>query len=768
MKKVIVFILACLFSFYANAQAPNWNIVPQDYQFTGTLTGVLVVNDTVVNSSGNLLGAFINGEKRGAATSQNIGGLEVFFLTINSNVASGEYVKFKVYVASTDSVYNVVDSVMFTSGFIYGSPATPQILSLNLNRPPTLTSFNTYTVQEDEVFGTVNLLDFTTNDGLVPSDYLVENAPNLVGGIVNNTLFIAHNGFIGVDSVLISIVDSIDNSIVYDQQYMLFELTQNNDSIYFNPIDDFLWGNNSNPCIDLSEYLVNTNNDSIVWEVITDAGESTGDTTVSWSVNPSDFQYSMSLAVGVNINGLSIDAFDYQLAAFSDDTLVGLVSPQLVGGQWMCYLVAYSKTTEASLEFKLFDSANSILYTERTGAAAFVVDGVLGNTGSPYKLEFGTSTYSLDHDMLCITLFDSIVGVIDSFVVVATEATTDNKFSDTTSFVISYFNENQPFIDGVENQLILAGDVFSTFNLDDYLTELDGDSIVYSIVGANSININVDVNHLVTITPNSGSWLGSDTVIFVATDYTTDALFDIDTVIYSVVPGITLSGIADQSITDLQSFVPVALNNYLDHFYNDPVIYAATAGDLIPIITNDTLRIYLPSVGWLGSDTVIVSVENSNNSALYNTDTIIFEVRAVPLINLPIELTGVADLILGPITDLCEDFLPKLVNTDNDSIVWDVYQASSTNLIANIDSVGNLCMTFTTGGEFVDSVLVTATEFGTDELYTDSAWQVIRYAPDNAPVLTGIAGQTIIQDESFIAFDLDDYLNEFDGDSVLF
>jgi hypothetical protein len=334
--------------------------------------------------------------------------------------------------------------------------------------------------------------------------------------------------------------------------------------------------------------------------------------------------------------------------------------------------------------------------------------------------------------------------------------------------MVFYVNENQPYLDGIPDQSLLSGSSFTTFDIDNYLTEIDGDSVLYSVIGSDSVAVSIGLDGTVTLTPNSSQWLGSDTIIFVATDYTTNGLYDTDTVIFSIIPGIELTGIPDQSVTTMQAFGAVALNDYLDHFYSEPIMYIASSNDLVHIVTNDTLNTYLPFAGWVGVDTIVVSVQNLVQGQLFDADTFIYEVTLPTAVNQPIELTGVSAVNLYPFSAFCFDYSNYVVNVDNDSIVWSVSQLSTTNFAGIIDSLGEMCITLTSAGDFVDSILVIAQEYGTVELYSDSAWQVIYYSSDNPPSIAGILDQTILVGGSFVTFDLDTFVTELDGDSVLF
>lgn len=101
----------------------------------------------------NYVAAFVGTQCRGVVkTNTSVGPNMLGLLTIKSNVVSGEKVKFKIYKASTNSVINVLDSVIFSQGASFGTLANPFVLYTN--HVPTDISVSTYTVNENTPLAT--------------------------------------------------------------------------------------------------------------------------------------------------------------------------------------------------------------------------------------------------------------------------------------------------------------------------------------------------------------------------------------------------------------------------------------------------------------------------------------------------------------------------------------------------------------------------------------------------------------------------------------
>lgn len=179
--------LTCLLlvSGYLSAQAPSWSINPSRFQYSMTLTAVLDLNCTELQSPSNQLGAFVGDSLRGTAfTSTVIGGRYEASMVIYSDLVNGEQVSLRFYQLSSDSIYLSVDTIAFQDNAIYGSPINP--LAIRNNAQPSLLSISSDTLAENQPTGaTVGTLS------TVDSDAGQTHAYSLVSGIgsTNNGSF---------------------------------------------------------------------------------------------------------------------------------------------------------------------------------------------------------------------------------------------------------------------------------------------------------------------------------------------------------------------------------------------------------------------------------------------------------------------------------------------------------------------------------------------------------------------------------------------------
>lgn len=132
---------------------PDWNVNPSDYESSMTVTGKIQFDGKFQYDGADILAAFIEDVCVGKTSPiQPVENSNEYytFLTVYGNAASaGKVIKFKIWDASTDAVYSVVESkvngskrdITFSSDAILGSASTPIVhnalniveLSMELN-----------------------------------------------------------------------------------------------------------------------------------------------------------------------------------------------------------------------------------------------------------------------------------------------------------------------------------------------------------------------------------------------------------------------------------------------------------------------------------------------------------------------------------------------------------------------------------------------------------------------------------------------------------
>lgn len=138
IRKLFVALIFVFCTKFLLASPPNLSINPEEFRYTLSITAVLSENCNELKNPNNLLIANINGQMRGFVNSSTVvGNRYMAFLTVYSNVPSGDTIKFQIYNADTDKLLAVKTTLLFQDDAIYGNPSVPQEIHTN-NRPTNL------------------------------------------------------------------------------------------------------------------------------------------------------------------------------------------------------------------------------------------------------------------------------------------------------------------------------------------------------------------------------------------------------------------------------------------------------------------------------------------------------------------------------------------------------------------------------------------------------------------------------------------------------
>ena len=111
-----------------NAHTPDWEVNPDDYEYSANIIGQLSVNSILSTDVNDIVACFANGECRGVANVEYFedANLHLVFMNIYSNVLTNEQMTFKVFDASTGDIYaEVTPEITFEANTLYGSVNSP-------------------------------------------------------------------------------------------------------------------------------------------------------------------------------------------------------------------------------------------------------------------------------------------------------------------------------------------------------------------------------------------------------------------------------------------------------------------------------------------------------------------------------------------------------------------------------------------------------------------------------------------------------------------
>jgi hypothetical protein len=116
-------------------EEPNWTVNPADFDFSMSIIGYLKIKNVVSTSEEDILAVFVDDECRGLVHLQYLPQLDRYlaFLDVYSNVTDGEDLKFKIWDASSGTMYTEVDPLIipFVENDVIGTINNPQLFETN-------------------------------------------------------------------------------------------------------------------------------------------------------------------------------------------------------------------------------------------------------------------------------------------------------------------------------------------------------------------------------------------------------------------------------------------------------------------------------------------------------------------------------------------------------------------------------------------------------------------------------------------------------------
>ena len=131
-------------------------------------------------------------------------------------------------------------------------------------------------------------------------------------------------------------------------------------------------------------YLVGNNE---VYEPMVVSVDVMGETP-NWTVNPDDFEHSMSMIGQLQIAGVASEDTDDRVAAFINNQCVGVASP-IYNDRYDAYFVMlniYSNSSNQPVTFKVYDASTGNVYpaVETSDNVIFVTNSVVGSMNNPF------------------------------------------------------------------------------------------------------------------------------------------------------------------------------------------------------------------------------------------------------------------------------------------------------------------------------------------------------------------------------------------------
>ena len=152
----------------------------------------------------------------------------------------------------------------------------------------------------------------------------------------------------------------------------------------------------------------------------------------------------------------------------------------------------------------------------------------------PYDLEANFLDVDLDQTgQVSISRVEQSWSGSESIIFSITDNGTQNSYSSSDEAIYTVEGDYEPILSGIPDQSIGPDGTFSLINLDSYLETFDDDEILWSVSGNVDLNVSIDGSTVTII--HDADYIGSETLVFTATDDNETGFSSSDTATYSVV-----------------------------------------------------------------------------------------------------------------------------------------------------------------------------------------------------------------------------------------
>lgn len=789
MRKYFLSFILC-FTAFLNAQdtPPNWTVNPASYQFNASMIASLRYNNAPAPEGNNIVGVFAGSEVRGVATPIQVGNDRLFFITIYSNTA-GEQLSLKAYIASVDTIANITEQLVFQPNAVYGGVANPYQLNaiFNLNRPPVLAGIPDQTIPFGGSFAAINLRNYSSDpdgDSLIYS-YSNANPFTVTISAQGLATVTAPQGYSGSVNVIFRAAEFASGGL-FAEDTVVLRVLRNDTPPQLNGIPNEKTGKNTDfNSFNLNDYLTENDGDSVKFSYET--APVTPQPAPVWSVNPSQYQFTMTLVAEISSLGKAGGSTPGLLAAFSGAELRGVTQQVTFAGKYLYFLTIYSNTNGDNLTFKFYDDDSDRL-APIDAKLTFVQNSSVGTPTAPLKAGAGYIVAKIDNTgRVSFVSPDATWSGIERLLFKVTDKGTINQYSDTANVYLEKLQENNPVLRNIPDQTINSNGLFTSFDLDNYLTELDGDAVVYTHSGSSQLQVSIGTGNIVSVTAPQG-WVGEENILFKVTDVTANQLSSTDTVRFKVltadnppdisqVPGQTIGSNANFSLIDLRSYVTEVDGDSLKFSYS----FVETASDPNPTWAVNAAQYQLTmnviaEVTAMGKSTNLLTGKLSawNGNEIRGVGSpVSFNGKTLYYMTLYGNSNG-DTLKLRYYDPVSQRNIPvaeriQFIQNTNLGSPTMPHQLRAGNIVVSLNPAGVAKLDISDRGwNGAENITFYVEDMNTINRYKDSTTAEFRVLQDRAPLLAGIPDQTITGGQNFNDIDLDDYLSELDGDTVEF
>ncbi|WP_152604958.1 T9SS type A sorting domain-containing protein [Phaeodactylibacter xiamenensis] len=386
---------------WARAQAPQWSAPNGSaFSYSANLTAVLELDGQVSLSANDQLAAFVGDEIRGKAMAVDLNGKVLHFMTIFSNVPTGEEIELRAYIAADDEVYTSVSSFVFDQSSVTGSASTPYSVQLSSDGDLliSLDSLPTQARLQGLSFFPVPLRDYLNQADTDPVSWSVSNSLYFQHSIAGDTLFlsVADPDWTGTDTLTITATEQTVNAYSASQNLVLtVEPGLNGPAFDSIPVQSVMTGQPF-PSLMLGDYESSYTGNCLSYSYKPVPAIGMPEQQASWVIGGGGWPFTMSvLATTTYSPSFLFQSDEDKLGAFIGGELRGAASAQIINGQRLFTMQVYHTAIDGEIEFRYFsDSLKRVFVLPDT--FDFVSGGQLGTPSQPQILDFSPLSYTLD------------------------------------------------------------------------------------------------------------------------------------------------------------------------------------------------------------------------------------------------------------------------------------------------------------------------------------------------------------------------------------
>ncbi len=569
-----------------HADQPAWSVNPVDYSSSANVRASLYVDEVLVDDPATILGAFVGETCRGVAQSVNILDTWIFFLTVYANT-DGEELSFKAYIAGEDVVVPITETIIFSNGSNYGSAYDPIILNavIYLDHAPAVAD-----IPDQEIPAGASFADFDLDDYLIELDgnpvaWSASGQTELLVSIDSEnivTIQAPTSDWSGSEQLTFTATDLTEQGLFgYDMAQFTVLPFDHPPEVSDIP-DQMVPAGETFTDIALDDYLIELDGDQISWSY-SFMPPLVPDPLPDWSVDPGNYELSMTITARIMAQGMEPDSQANLLAAFAGSECRGVVTPIFAIDSWYYFLTVFADQNGEEITLKFYDSGNSIVLPV-SESFVFVNNFAFGSPLNHEMLHAEFLHVTIDsQNIASVEIMNPDWSGSETIIYTATDQNTWNSYSASDYVTYSYTGQFDlpPFINPIPDQVVDEGDSFTPFDLDDFLLELDGDPVFWTVSGNTDLSVLLDADNLLTVTPPDENWFGSEQLLIAVTDDTPYQLSDLTAVQFTVSP-VNDAPFPVSGLTDLLLLSGTSADFSVDLFDDiegDPLFYSVTSSD---------------------------------------------------------------------------------------------------------------------------------------------------------------------------------------------